>query len=60
MVLIKKNRDKAKVEKIAEALLDKIGKDRLDEEATKLYFQGVRDFEEQMEILVKKYNVEIA
>lgn len=58
MVLFKKKEEKTKAEKIAEALIDKIGKDKVDDEATKLYFQGVRDFNEQMEILAKKYEVE--
>ncbi|MEM2940655.1 MAG: hypothetical protein QW304_03770 [Thermoproteota archaeon] len=61
MVLFKKKEDKkekTKAEKIAEALIDKIGKEKVDDEATKLYFQGVRDFDEQMEILAKKYGVE--
>ncbi len=55
----KKKNEKTKAEKIAEALLDMIGKDKLDDEATKLYFQGIRDFEEQMDILAKKYEVTI-
>jgi|GEM_PF-1960364 hypothetical protein len=63
MVLFKKKEDKkekTRAEKIAEALIDKVGKEKVDDEATKLYFQGVRDFDEQMEILAKKYGVEIS
>ncbi|MEM2088129.1 MAG: hypothetical protein QXF52_05570 [Thermoproteota archaeon] len=59
MVLFKKKEEKTKSEKIAEALIDKIGKDKVDDEATKLYFQGIRDFDEQMEILAKKYEIEV-
>jgi len=55
MILFKKKKEKTKAEKIAEALINKIGKEKLDDEATKLYFQGVQDYEEQMEILAKKY-----
>ncbi|MBO3800510.1 MAG: hypothetical protein FGF52_05615 [Candidatus Brockarchaeota archaeon] len=58
MGLFKKKKEKTKAEKIAEILINKIGKDKVDDEATKLYFQGIRDFDEQMEILAKKYNVE--
>ncbi len=60
MVLFrKKKNEKTRAEKIAEALLDKIGKEKLDDEATKLYFQGIRNFDEQMEILANKYGVKI-
>jgi hypothetical protein len=59
MGLFKKKKEKTKAERIAEILIDRIGKEKVDDEATKLYFQGVRNFEEQMEILAKKYNVEI-
>lgn len=60
MVLFKKKEEKTKPEKIAEALIDKIGKEKVDDEATKLYFQGIRDFDEQMEILAKKYEIEVS
>jgi len=60
MILFKKKKEKTKAEKIAEALINKIGKEKLDDEATKLYFQGVQDYEEQMEILAKKYGVEVS
>jgi hypothetical protein len=60
MVLFKKKEEKTKAEKIAEILIDKIGKDKVDDEATKLYFQGVRDLDEQMEILAKKYGIEVS
>jgi len=60
MVLFgKKKNEKTRAEKIAEALLNKIGKDKLDDEATKLYFQGVRNFDEQMEILANKYEIKV-
>ncbi|MEM2930715.1 MAG: hypothetical protein QW797_07655 [Thermoproteota archaeon] len=60
MVLFgKKKNEKTKAEKIAEALLNKIGKEKLDDEATKLYFQGIRNFDEQMEILANKYEIKI-
>ncbi|MCX8183925.1 MAG: hypothetical protein N3F08_05870 [Crenarchaeota archaeon] len=60
MVLFgKKRNEKTKAEKIAEALLNKIGKEKLDDEATKLYFQGVRNFDEQMEILANKYEIKV-
>ncbi len=59
MGFFKKKKEKTKAERIAEILIDRIGKERVDDEATKLYFQGIRDFEEQMEILAKKYNVEV-
>lgn len=59
MILFKKKKEKTRAEKIAEALIAKIGKEKLDDEATKLYFQGVQDYEEQMEILAKKYNIEV-
>lgn len=59
MGIFKKNKEKTKAEKIAEILIDKIGKDKVDDEATRLYFQGIQDFNEQMEILAKKYNVEV-
>ncbi|MGB9759423.1 MAG: hypothetical protein ACP5KW_07055 [Thermoproteota archaeon] len=60
MILFKKKKEKTKAEKIAEALINKIGKEKLDDEATKLYFQGVQDYEEQMEILAKKYGIEVS
>lgn len=59
MVLFGKKKDKTRAEKIAEALLNKIGKDKLDDEATKLYFQGIRNFDEQMEILANKYEIKV-
>lgn len=59
MILFKK-KEKTRAEKIAEALINKIGKEKLDDEATKLYFQGVQDYEEQMEILAKKYEIEVS
>ncbi|MBO3797779.1 MAG: hypothetical protein QXU11_08330 [Thermoproteota archaeon] len=60
MVLFgKKKNEKTRAEKIAEALLNKIGKEKLDDEATKLYFQGVRNFDEQMEILANKYEIKV-
>ncbi len=60
MVLFgKKKNEKTRAEKIAEALLNKIGKEKLDDEATKLYFQGVRSFDEQMEILANKYEIKV-
>lgn len=55
----KKERSKSKVELIAEELIAKIGKEKLDEEATKLYFQGIRDLDEQMRILAERYQVEV-
>jgi hypothetical protein len=55
----KKDKPKSKAELIAEELISKIGKDKLDDEATKLYFQGVRDFEEQMRILAERYDVKV-
>ncbi|MBO3767901.1 MAG: hypothetical protein QXS21_02530 [Thermoproteota archaeon] len=60
MILFKKKKEKTKAEKIAEALINKIGKEKLDDEATKLYFQGIQDYEEQMEILAKKYGIEVS
>jgi hypothetical protein len=60
MIFFKKKKEKTKAEKIAEALINKIGKDKLDDEATKLYFQGIQDYEEQMEILAKKYGIEVS
>jgi len=59
MVLFKKKNERTKAEIIAEALINKLGKEKVDEEATKLYFQGVRTFEEQMDILAKKYEIEV-
>ncbi|MBO3809876.1 MAG: hypothetical protein FGF48_08100 [Candidatus Brockarchaeota archaeon] len=60
MVLFgKKKNEKTRAEKIAEALLNRIGKEKLDDEATKLYFQGVRNFDEQMEILANKYEIKV-
>ncbi|MGQ9596743.1 MAG: hypothetical protein ACUVQY_02580 [Thermoproteota archaeon] len=59
MVLFGKKKEKTRAEKIADILINKIGRDKLDDEATKLYFQGVRDFEEQMEILANKYEIEV-
>lgn len=60
MIFFKKKKEKTRAEKIAEALINKIGKEKLDDEATKLYFQGVQDYEEQMEILAKKYGIEVS
>jgi len=56
-----KNREKAKSrsELIAEALIVKIGKSKLDDEATKLYFQGIKDFDDQMKALAVKYGLEL-
>jgi len=55
----KKEKKKSKAELVAEALLNKIGKEKLDEEATKLYFEGIRDFQEQMDTLAKRYGIDI-
>jgi len=55
----KKEKPKSKAELIAEELIARIGKNKLDDEATKLYFQGIRDFDEQMRILAERYDVKL-